>query len=69
MPLGKFLNSGKSLISAPAVLIGHQQQPADDRQILEQLDPFLGAAHITVEQHHDGHQENHQQHRPSRTFQ
>ena len=68
MPLGKFLSSGKSL-SASAVLIGHQQQPADDRQVLEQLDPFLGAAHIAVEQQRRRHQEHHQQHRPSRTFQ
>ena len=68
MPLGKFLSSGKSF-SASVVLIGHQQQPADDRQVLEELNLFLGAAHIAVEQHRNGHQEHQKQNGPSRVFQ
>ena len=49
MPLGKFLSSDKSF-SASVVLIGHQQQPADDRQVLQELDPLAAVTHITVEQ-------------------
>jgi hypothetical protein len=62
-PLGKFLSSGKSL-SGSAVLIGHQQQATDDRQVLEQLNPLHGVSHIAVKDHRRGHQEQQQQDRP-----
>ncbi len=46
-----------------AVLIGHQQQTAHDRQVLEQLNPLHPVGHIPVEQHGGGYQEQQQQHR------
>jgi len=61
--LGNFSGSGKSLVSVPAVLIGHQQQAAHDRQVLEQLNPLHLVSHIAVEQQGGGHQEHQQQHR------
>jgi len=61
-PLGNFSDFGKSPLSGPAVLIGHQQQPADDRQVLEQLDSLSGIGHIAVEQQGGGNQEQQQQH-------
>ena len=55
-PLGKFLGSRKST-SGSAVLIGHQQQATDDRQVLQQLDPLHVVGHIAMEDQRRGHQE------------
>ncbi len=48
--------------SGAAVLIGHQQQAADDRQVLEQLNPLHLVRHIPVEDQRRGDQKQQQQH-------
>lgn len=57
--LGKFFSSGIMPFSASAVLIGYQQQAADDRQVLEQLNPLYLVRHVAVEDQRGGSDEEH----------
>jgi hypothetical protein len=53
----KFLRFWAIPLSAFAVLIGHQQQAADNRQVLEQLNPLHFVCHVAVEDQRRGDQE------------